>query len=250
MGIGLGATLLLMSALFSSESAFINQAARADVKKYILDKDRQAEVLDLMKTYEKEFNVERKKEKKQEKALEKLFAIRTSEMSDFQLVFDDYMQSRELRQLLYIEGALKVKSIMTDTEWANILTGFDSRTKIQSYEQDKLVSKVEYSNKSMEAELKKWIEEEQRANQASLIMKEVNASEVTILKKFQALIYKDSELFRNKTASEEEYKIAFKEYNSLWRAYFDMYTKAYKDLSAVTTDKEWQIMKKYTKGMF
>ena len=250
MGIGLGTALLLMSALFSSESAFINQAARADVKKYILDKDRQAEVLDLMKTYETEFKAERKKEKKQEKALEKLFAIRTSEMSDFQLVFDDYMQSRELRQMSYLEGVLSVKSIITDTEWANILTGVDSRTKIQLYEQDKLISKVEYTNKSMEAELKKWIEEEQRANQASLIMKEVNASEVAILKKFYDFNYKNSELFRNRTASEEEYKIAFKEYNSLWRAYFDLYTKAYMDLSAVTTDKEWQLMKKYTKGMF
>jgi len=68
--------------------------------------------------------------------------------------------------------------------------------------------------------------------------------------KCQTFNYKDSELFRNKTASEEEYKTAFKEFNGLWREYFDLYTKVYMDLSAVTTDKEWQIMKKYTKGLF
>ena len=250
MGIGLAIALLLGSALFSSESAFINQAARADVKEYVLDKDRQAEVLDLMKNYETEFKAGRKKEKKQEKALEKLFAIRNSKMSDFQSVFDDYMQSRELRQLSYLEAVLRAKSIITDTEWENILSGIDSRAKIQLYEQDKLVAKVEYANESMEAELKKWIDDEERANQASIIMKEVNSSEITILKKLQAFNYKDTELFRNKNATEEEYKKAFKEYNGLWSEYFDFYTKAYMDLSAVTTDKEWKIMKKYTKGFF
>ena len=203
-----------------------------------------------MKTYETEFKAGRKKEKKQEKALEKLFAIRNSKMSDFQSVFDDYMQSRELRQLSYIEAVLGTKSIVTDTEWENILSGIDSQAKIQLYEQDKLVAKVEYANKSMEGELKKWIEEEQRANQASIIMKEVNSSEIAILKKLQAFNYKDTELFRNKNATEEEYKKGFKEYNGLWREYFGLYTKAYMDLSAVTTDKEWKLMKKYTKGFF
>ena len=203
-----------------------------------------------MKTYETEFKAGRKKEKKQEKALEKLFAIRNSKMSDFQSVFDDYMQSRELRQLSYIEAVLGTKSIVTDTEWENILSGIDSQAKIQLYEQDKLVAKVEYANKSMEGELKKWIEEEQRANQASIIMKEVNSSEIAILKKLQAFNYKDTELFRTKNATEEEYKHAFREYNGLWREYFDLYTKAYRDLSAVTTDKEWKLMKKYTKGFF
>jgi hypothetical protein len=250
MGVGLLTALLLGSALFGSESAFIDPTVRSDIKEYVLDKDRKAEVLDLMKTYETEFKAARKKEKKQEKTLEKLFAVRNSEMSEFQTVFDDYMQSRELRQLSYIEAALRAKSIVTDTEWANILTDVDSRTKIQLYEQEKLVAKVEFANESMEAELKKWIDEEQRSNQASLIMKEVNASEIAILKKLHAFNFKDSELFRNKTASEEDYKNAFREFNGLWRAYFDLYTKAYTDLSAVTTDKEWQIMKKYTKGIF
>ena len=106
MGIGLATALLLASALFGSESAFINPAAKADVKKYILDKDRQVEVLDLMKTYESEFKAGRKKEKKQEKALEKLFEIRGSEMADFQSVCDDYMNLREIRQLSYFLESL------------------------------------------------------------------------------------------------------------------------------------------------
>ena len=115
MGIGLATALLLASALFGSDNAFINPAAKADVKKYILDKDRRVEVLDLMKTYESEFKVGRKKEKKHEKALEKLFEIRGSEMANFQSLFDDYMQSRELRQLSYLEAVLRAKSIITDT---------------------------------------------------------------------------------------------------------------------------------------
>jgi len=250
MGIGLATALLLAAALFGSDNAFINPAVKADVKKYILDKDRQVEVLDLMKTYESEFNAGRKKEKKHEKALEKLFEIRGSEMADFQSVFDDYMNLREIRQLLYMEAVLRAKSIITDSEWTNLLIAMDGRIKIQMSDQDKLVSKVEFANKSMEAELKKWIDEEKRANQASLIMKEVNSSEIAIIKKLLAFNYKDSELLRNKNASEEEYKKAFKEYNGLWREYFDLYTKAYMDLSAVTTDKEWKLMKKYTKGFF
>jgi hypothetical protein len=81
-------------------------------------------------------------------------------------------------------------------------------------------------------------------------MREVNTSEVAILKKLSAYNYKDNELLRNRVATEGEYIKAYKEYNDLWREYFDLYSKAYIDLSAVTTDNEWKIMKKYTKGMF
>ena len=95
MGAGILITIVLSSVIFGDESAFINPSARSDVKFYILDKDRQAEILELMKTYESEFNDTRKKEKKLEKTLEKLFADRNSEIQDFQAVFDDYMQLRE-----------------------------------------------------------------------------------------------------------------------------------------------------------
>ena len=250
MGMGLAIALILASTLFGSESAFFNPATREDVKKYILDKDRQDELLNLMKIYEKDLRTDRKREEKLEKALEKLFAVRNSQMSDFHSVFDDYMQSRELRQLSYIKSVLRAKSIITDTEWSNILLGIDSRIKIQMTEKDKLESLVVHVNESMEAELKTMIEEEKRALEASSIMKEINASEVDIIKKFLAFNYMEVELLRNRHTTEEEYKKAFKEYNDLWREYFNLYTSGYMKLSAVTTDSEWKVMKKYTKGIF
>lgn len=250
MGMGLAIALLIASTLFGSESAFFNLDTRDDVRKYVLDEDRQDELLSLMKTYEKDLNTDRKKEIKQEKALEKLFAVRNSQMADFHLIFDDYMQSRELRQLSYIKSVLRAKNIVTDTEWSNMLTGIDSRIKLQMSEQDKLLPIVENVNESMEAELKTMIEEEKRANEASSIMKEVNASEVDILKKFLAFNYKEVELLRNRHTTEEEYNKAFKEYNDLWREYFNLYTSGYMKLSAVITDSEWKVMKKYAKGIF
>ena len=110
MGVGLFTALLLGAALFGSESAFINPAARADVKKYVLDKDRQAEVLNLMKTYETEFKARGKNEKKHEKALERLFAIRNNEMSDFQWVFDDYMLIKGIASAVVSRGGYKRKN--------------------------------------------------------------------------------------------------------------------------------------------
>lgn len=250
MGGGLFITLLLVSVLFGSESAFIDPAARSDVKNYVLDKDRQNEVLTLMKTYEKEFKDSRKKEKKNEKELEKLFAVRNSEMQDFQLVFDDLMRLKELRQLSYMQVVLKTKSIVTESEWENILSGIDDREKVQFYEQDKLISSIEASNLRIEADFKEWIADDKRANQASLIMKEVNSSEIEILNKLPEFNLKDDGLLRNKNSTEEDYKKAFKEHNRWRNEYFDLYAKAYIDLSAVTTDDEWIIMKKYTKAIF
>jgi hypothetical protein len=249
MGIGFAITFLLIGSFSGSESAFVNQAARSDVKKYIHE-DRQTEVLDLMKAYETEFKVIRKKEKKHEKSLENLFVSHNSEMSDFQPVFDAYMQLREQRQLSYMEAVLKTKNIVTDDEWAKLLSGIDDREKVQVYKQDEVISKIESSNEYIEEDLKKWIEDDKKANQASLIMKEVNSSEVAILKKMPEFNYKEDGLLRNKNSTEEDYKKAFKKYNSWWSEYFDLYAKAYIDLSAVTTDKEWKIMKKYTKGIF
>jgi hypothetical protein len=142
MGAGLFITIVLSSVIFGDESAFINPSARSDVKFYILDKDRQADVLELMKTYESEFNASRKKEKKLEKTLEKLFADRNSEIQDFQAVFDDYMQLREFRQLSYTKAVLRTKSIVTDTEWSSLLSGNEGRQEVQLNEQDKLISKT------------------------------------------------------------------------------------------------------------
>lgn len=250
MGAGLFITIFLASFLVGSESAFIDQAAKSDVKTYILDKDRRTEVLDLMKRYEKEFKDSRKKEKKQEKALEKLFAVRNSEITDFQSAFDEYMRLKELRQLSYIEFVLKTKSIVTESEWENLLSGIDDRQKVQLYEQDKVISKIESSNEHIETDFREWISDDKRAKQASLIMKKVNSSEVAILKKLPEVNLKKDGLLRNKNSTEEDYKKAFKKLNHWWNDYFDLYVNAYIDLSAVTTDKEWKIMEKYTKGIF
>jgi hypothetical protein len=241
---------MFATGLFGPESAFIDHAARSDVKNYILDEDRQTEVLDLMKAYEKVFKDSRKKEKKHEKALEEFFAVRNSEISVLQSVFDDYMRLIELRQLSYMEAILKTKSIVTESEWENLLSGIDEREKMQLYDQDMLISKIETSNKRIESDFNIWIEDDKRAKQASLIMKEVNSSEVAILKKLPELNLNDDGLLRNKNATEEDYKKAFKENNRWWNEYFELYIEAYIDLSAVTTDSEWKIMKKYTKGIF
>lgn len=250
MGMGLAIALMIASNLFGSESAFFNLDTRDDVRIYVLDKDRKDELLSLMITYDKNLRTDEKKEIKQEKALEKLFTVRNSQMSDFYSIFDDYMQSRELRQLSYIKSILKAKSIFTDTEWSNMLLGIDSRIEIQMNEKDKLESIVVYLNEGIEEELKKKIEEEKRALEVSSIMKEINASEVDILKKLLAFNYIEVDLLRNRHTTEEQYDKAFKEYNDLWREYFNLYTSGYMKLSAVTTDNEWKVMKKYTKGLF
>jgi hypothetical protein len=250
MGAGLFITIVLSSVIFGDESAFINPSARSDVKFYILDKDRQAEILELMKTYESEFNASRKKEKKLEKTLEKLFADRNSEIQDFQAVFDDYMQLRELRQLSYTKAVLRTKSIVTDTEWSSLLSGNEGRQEVQLNEQDKLISKIKTSNERIAADLKEWVVDDKKATQAAIIMKEVTSSETAILMKLSEFNYNDFRLLRDKNSTEEDYKKAFKEHTLWWNEYFELYTKAYLDLSALTTDEEWRLMEKYTKGIF
>ena len=67
MLIGIATVLMLLFSVMGPENAFIDPTAKKDVKKYILDKNTQEEVLGLMKAFTKEFKAERKKEKKMEK---------------------------------------------------------------------------------------------------------------------------------------------------------------------------------------
>jgi hypothetical protein len=250
MIIGIVAAIMILFSVLGSENAFIDPNAKKDVKKYILDKDTQDEVLGLMKAYTKEFKAGRKKEKKMEKQLESLFSVRSNTLQDFQSIFDDYMQSRKSRQESYTKAILRTKSLITDSEWENMVANMDSKVKKQIKEQEKSVSSVEIINSKMLAQLEKQIDDEERRVQATKIMEETNSTEIAILKKLNAFNYKDSNLLRDRNATEAEYKDAFIEYNNLWQEYFDLYTGAYEQLSALTTDEEWKAIKKFTSKIF
>jgi hypothetical protein len=250
MIIGIVAAIMILFSVLGSETAFIDPNAKKDIKKYIIDKNTQNEILGLMKAYTKEYKTSRKIEKKLEKQMEELFAVRGNTTEDFQLVFDEYMQSRKSRQGSFIKSILKTKSLISDTEWENMIANFDSKIKKQLKEQEKIISKVESDNAKMDSQLKSQIDDVERSDQVAKIMREVNKSEVAILKKLSAYNYKDNELLRNRVATEDEYIKAYKEYNDLWQEYFELYFNAYVNLSEVVTDEEWKIMKKYTKGMF
>ncbi len=250
MLLGIVTALIILFSLMGSESAFIDPNAKKDVKKYILNKNVQQEVLGLMKAFTKEFKAGRKKEKKLEKQLESLLSVRGSSTEDFRSVFDDYMQSRKSRQESYMRSILKTKSLVTDSEWENMLINMESKVKKQIKEQEKSVATVENINLKIKATLEKKIDDNERNIQASRIMEESNITEVSILKKLNQFSYKDNDLMRNKYSTEEEYKKAFKEFNDLWQEYFDLYTSAYEQLSAVTTDDEWKAIRKFTSKIF
>ena len=250
MIIGIVTAIIILFSVLGSENAFIDPNAKKDVKKYILDKNKQDEVLALMKAYSKEFKAGRKKEKKMEKELETLFSVRSNTLEDFQTIFDEYMQSRKSRQESYTKSILRTKSLITNSEWENMVANMDSKVKKQIKEQEKSVSSVEIINVKMLAQLEKQIDEEERRIQAARIIEETNSTELSILRKLNAFNYKDNEILRNKNANEEEYRQAFREYNGLWQEYFDLYTSAYEQLSAVTTDEEWKAIKKFTSKIF
>jgi hypothetical protein len=250
MIIGIVTAILLLFSVLGSETAFIDPKAKKDVKKYVVDKRTQEEILGLMKAFTKEYKAGRKGEKKSETQLEKLFSVKGNTIEDFQPVFDEYVQSRKSRQESYTKSILRTKSIISDAEWENMLSSVDSKIKKQLKEQEKMISEVEKTNEKMESQLKSHIDDEERSSQVSKIMSEVNVSEVAILKKLNAFNYKDNELLMDRVASEEEYIKAFKEYNDLWQEYFDLYVNAYMSLSEEVTDEEWKVIRKFSKQFF
>ena len=183
MIIGIVTAIILLFSVLGSETAFIDPKAKKDVKKYVVDKNTQKEILGLMKAFAKEYKTNRKKEKKLETQLEKLFSVKGNTIEEFRPVFDEYVQSRKSRQESYTKSILRTKSIISDAEWENMLASVDSKIKKQLKEQEKMISEVEKTNEKMESQLKSQIDDEERSNEVSKIMSEVNASEVAILKK-------------------------------------------------------------------
>lgn len=244
------AGILFLFNTLSSESVFLDPKARKDVKKYVLDKGRQHEILDLMQEYKEDYTVRRSIEKEMEAKFEELYSVRARDLEEFQPIIFVYNRTRTEKQDLYVEAILKFKNLVTDYEWEQLLVNMDKSAKAYIKKQDKIISKYKKANSEISSGLKGSIENKELGEKAVNIMTEIDAKEMSILKKLQAFNNKDWDLLKNRKATKEEYEHALSEYNELWQDYFDLYLDAYGRLSDVTTDDEWKIIKKYSKKIF
>ena len=244
------AGIVFLFSTLSSESVFIDPKARKDVKKYITDERRKHEILDLMHATKEDYTVKRSIEKEMEARFEKLYSVRARDLEVFQPILFVYNRTRTGKQDLYVEAILKFKNLVTDYEWEQLLVNMDKGAKAYIKKQDKIITKYKKANSEISSSLKGSIENKELGEKAVNIMTEIDAREMSILKKLQAFNYKDWELLRNRKTTKEEYKQALSEYNDLWQDYFDLYLDAYERLSKVTTDDEWKVIKKYSKKIF
>ncbi len=181
---------------------------------------------------------------------EKLYSVRARDLEVFQPILFVYNRTRTEKQDLYVEAILKFKNLVTDYEWEQFLVNMYKSAKSYIKKQDKIITKYKKANSEISSSLKGSIENKELGEKAVNIMTEIDAREMSILKKLQAFNYKDWEMLRNKNTTKEEYVNALSEYNNLWQDYIDLYLDAYERLSKVTTDDEWKVIKKYSKKIF
>jgi hypothetical protein len=244
------AGMIFLFNTLSSESVFMDPKVRKDVKKYITDERRRNEILDLMHEYKEDYIIRRGIEKDMESRFEELYSDRTNDSEDFQPVIKVYMRTRTEKQNLYVEAIMKFKSLVTDSEWEQLLINIDKGATAYLKKADKTIVKYKKANSEISSGLNGAIENKELGEKAVHIMTEIDAKEMSILQKLHAFNYKDLELLRNRKTTKEAYKHALSEYNDLWQAYFDLYLDAYSRLSEVTTDEEWKIIRKYSKNIF
>jgi len=88
--------ILLFTLIFAtgSDSVLMNPKLKKHVRKYVEDKDRKSNILDLIKTYEKEAKLLYKSEKKKLKVMDDLNTSRSTTIKEFQDFFNGVMKEK------------------------------------------------------------------------------------------------------------------------------------------------------------
>ena len=244
------ASIVLLFNTLSSESVFLDPKAKKDVKKYVSDEGRKKEILDLMSQYKEAFTVRRSIEKQMERKFEELYSVRGTSMQAFQSVISVHSRTSAEKQDLYVDSMLKLKSLVTDKEWDQLLFNIDKSAEAYLNNLDKTIKKYKKLNTEISTGLEGVIENQESREKAVAIMSEADSIEMRILNDLRVFTHKDWQLLRDRNATEEAYGEALGEYNDLWQDYIDLYLDSYSRLSNVTTDKEWKVIKKYSKQIF
>jgi hypothetical protein len=206
---------LLIGILFVGgvETIFLTPDFKKNVKTYVKDKGKEKEILSLMDEAKKAQKDLLKQKGKITKKAALLSSTKSSRRDEIEKLFLTYYKLRLKAQETGIEREIKMKSIIEEPEWNNIIKRIDettSKNKIGDYVKktnakifDPLIKKCE-----------KYIIDTPRREKIMAAIIAENEFINTFLDNFIQLNYKSMESIRAYSAGYNDYKVAIKPINT------------------------------------
>ena len=232
-------------------SAFLIEDLPKEIKHNVDDKEKQKEILAVLKEFDKEFKKAQKEIDKSKKELKKLNLERTSSEESIRAEFDKVTDIWKKLQTDGIEKRIQVTSMLTEDEWEKIVAGSVSELdKKEQKSQDKIFEDFEKELNKTKKEIKKSIPDVAKANKIEdAFLAFSNEIKAYITANMDRTL-RNYETFRNLNATKDELEEALSNVENSREKVFDGIINLHFELVELTTDDEWKSLAKAVNDLY
>jgi len=247
-------TITLITLLFFGgvSEYFLVDKLEKGVKEFVIEKERQKEILadlKVSKAFIKEFN---KKRKGQLKSFKEINADRNTSEEDLTAFFDQLMKERVEFQEKIIPDRINVANKINQDEWDNIIENSQASLQKTKEKQQKKVDKGKISEpfeKTVIA-IEKYIIDDKKKEKVREVLDTFIGSQKEAADKLRKMNDEDNDVINNKNATKAELLELAGDLNELRQDAFESVIEFHLSVKENTTEEEWApIMKAFNKEM-
>lgn len=232
-------------------SAFIVEDLPKEIKTNVKDKERQKEILTLVKAYEKDFKGVQKDLNKSKKHMKKLNLDRNASTDSIQGVLDEVTIAWQEVQAIGLKTRAEALEMLTEEEWEGVISkSLEDYSKKELKKQDKAYQNFEKNFDKLKASVAKDITDPERQEKifATFDVFKVDMANYIMANKKKTL--KDMEVFGDLNATEEQLQNELSSVDKARNQFFDGIVKLHNELAGSTSDDEWTKIAKSVNKIF
>lgn len=232
-------------------SAYIVEDLPKEIKANVEDKERQKEILSIVKGYEKEFKGVQKDLNKSKKEMKKLNLDKNSSPEAINAVFDQANDSWQEVQQLGIQSRTEALDMLSQEEWEGVISkSLNDYSKKDLKKQDKALKEFEKKFDKLKGSVAKEITDPERLEKIYTTFDAFKIDMANYLEANRKRTIKDMEVFGNLDASEAELQNEFSSLDEARNQFFIGIEKLHFELVENTTDEEWTKIAKSVNKIF
>jgi hypothetical protein len=231
--------------------AFVVEDFPKEIKTHVVDKERQKEILNITKPYEKEFKSVQKDLNKSKKKMKKLHLDREASSDDIGQILDEASDSWQAIQTTGFQNRTEALKILTEEEWELIIAkSIEEFDKKEIKKQEKAYKEFEKNFEKLELTVEKEITDIDRQEQIKATFASFKKDMENYVDANKNRTIKELHAFADMNATQEELKEAMSTIDQARDQFFDGVVKLHFDLVELTTDEEWSKIAKSVNKIF
>ena len=244
---------LLIGMLFGGGNipAFVVEDFPKEVKANVDDKERQKEILSMVKPYEKEFKSVQKDLNKSKKKMKKLNLDRNASSEDINEILDEASTAWKDIQTTGLETRSETLKMLSEEEWEQIISkSLEEFDKKEVKKQNKAYKEFEKNFAKLQSTVEKEITDSDRQNKIGATFASFKKDMKNYVDANMNRTIKELEEFGDMKATEEELNAALSSLDEARDQFFNGIVSLHFDLVELTTDEEWAKISKSVNKIF